>query len=81
MVGLSDFLTVGEAVEHLAVSADSLGRWGWAGRLKARRHPITRFWLYLGSDLDEFVNGLLDQKAVGRRPTKGQRTRARRGTG
>ena len=78
MAKLSDFLTVGEAAEHLGVSRDSLRRWDRAGTLRARRHPITRFRLYLKSDLDDFINGLLDQKPVDGQPGNGQRARPRR---
>ena len=58
MSKLSDFLTVGEAAEHLGVSRDSLRRWDRAGKLKARRHPITGYRLYLRDDLDRLLRHL-----------------------
>jgi excisionase family DNA binding protein len=58
MSKLSDFLTVGEAAEHLGVSRDSLRRWDRSGKLKARRHPITGYRLYLRDDLDRLLRRL-----------------------
>lgn len=58
MSKLSDFLTVGEAAEYLGVSRDSLRRWDRAGKLKARRHPITGYRLYLKDELDRVLGKL-----------------------
>lgn len=38
---LCDYLTVAQASEVLGVSKDTLRRWDRAGRLEARRHPVT----------------------------------------
>ena len=38
---LNEYLTVGEAAAFLGVSKDTLRRWDRAGKLEARRHPIT----------------------------------------
>lgn len=53
---INDFMTVGQASEYLGVSKDSLRRWDRAGKLKARRHPVSRYRLYLKSDLDTFLH-------------------------
>jgi excisionase family DNA binding protein len=44
---LSDYLTVVEAAKVLGVSKDALRRWDKKGKLTARRHPVTRYRLYL----------------------------------
>ena len=43
MAKLNEYLTVGEAAELLGVSKDTLRRWDRAGRLTARRHPVTGY--------------------------------------
>ena len=52
MARVNDYLTVGEAAEIIGVSKDTLRRWDRAGKLVARRHPITSYRLYLRRDLD-----------------------------
>jgi len=56
MAKISEFMTVGEASAYLGVSASSLRRWDRAGALKASRHPISGYRLYLKSHLDEFLS-------------------------
>ena len=58
MKKLSDYLTVGAAASYLGVSKDTLRRWDAAGKLKARRHPVTGFRLYLQEDLDAVLGGV-----------------------
>lgn len=65
MAKLNEYLTVGEAAELLGVSKDTLRRWDRAGKLKARRHPITGYRLYLRKELDEFLRGVRGSKATG----------------
>ena len=55
MLKLSDYLTIGDAAEHLGISNDTLRRWDRAGKLESRRHPINNFRLYLKRDLDRFL--------------------------
>lgn len=55
---LSDYLTVAEAAKVLGVSKDTLRRWDNAGKLTARRHPVTKYRLYLRSDLEKLLRGL-----------------------
>jgi excisionase family DNA binding protein len=49
---LNQYLTVGNAAAFLGVSKDTLRRWDHAGKLKARRHPMTRYRLYLKAELE-----------------------------
>ncbi len=58
MAKLNEYLTVGEAAELLGVSKDTLRRWDRAGKLKARRHPITGYRLYLKSELEKLLGSL-----------------------
>ncbi|MFH0979918.1 MAG: helix-turn-helix domain-containing protein [Planctomycetota bacterium] len=52
---LSDYLTVAEAAEILGVSKDTLRRWDRSGKLSARRHPVTRYRLYLKKELEDLL--------------------------
>ena len=52
---LNEYLTVAEAAAYLGCSADTLRRWDRANKLPARRHPVTRYRLYLAHELDEFL--------------------------
>ena len=58
MVKINEYVTVGQAAELLGVSKDTLRRWDRAGRLKARRHPITGYRLYLRKELDVLLRAL-----------------------
>ncbi len=51
MAKLNEYLTVGEAALLLGVSKDTLRRWDRAGKLEARRHPITGSRLSLKKEL------------------------------
>ena len=69
MAKLNEYLTVSEAAEVLGVSKDTLRRWDRAGKLKARRHPITKYRPYLKKDLSFLLRGLAD----GDRPSRKKR--------
>lgn len=56
MPTLSNFLTISEAAEALGASVSTLRNWDKAGKLKARRHPINGYRLYLQEDLDKLLN-------------------------
>ena len=58
MAKLNEYLTVGEAAEFLGVSKDTLRRWDRAGKLTARRHPVTRYRLYLREELAAWLRQL-----------------------
>ena len=72
-------LVGGDAAEYLGGSATSLRRWGRAGTLKARRHPVSRYRLYLKSDLDKFLGeiGVVEEPAARSSAAKKKRKRAR----
>ena len=61
MPKLSDYLTVGDAADVLGVSKDTLRRWDRAGKLQARRHPVTGYRLYLKKELDLFLRRIGDR--------------------
>lgn len=61
---LNQYLTVGDAAAFLGVSKDTLRRWDHAGKLKARRHPITGYRLYDRIELKSLLQRL--KKALGR---------------
>ena len=85
MAKLNEYLTVGEAAELLGVSKDTLRRWDRAGKLKARRNPVTGYRLYLPSELEEFLRevGGANKKAVAgaKRSRKLSKTRSRKRKG
>jgi excisionase family DNA binding protein len=69
---LNQYLTVGNAAAFLGVSKDTLRRWDRDGRLKARRHPMTRYRLYLKAELDILLRTI--RKSVHKnRPSKPRR--------
>lgn len=74
---LNEYLTVGEAAEFLGASKDTLRRWDRAGKLKARRHPMTRYRLYLKEELDAFLGriGVNDTASGAVRQKKAKRWR------
>jgi len=61
---LNDYLTVVEAAKVLGVSKDTLRRWDKKGKLTARRHPVTRYRLYLKKELENLL------RTLGGGPTK-----------
>jgi len=79
MAKISEFMTVGEASEYLGTSPSSLRRWDRAGKLKARRHPVSRYRLYLKSDLDRLLAelGVAEEPAVRSGGAREKRKRTR----
>ncbi len=63
MAKLNEYLTVGEAAEFLGVSKDTMRRWDRAGKLQARRHPITGYRLYSKKELATVLTDLAKRKA------------------
>ena len=61
---LADYLTVREAAAILGVSASTLRNWDRTGKLRALRHPVNRYRLYLRADLSELLAGIPQQKKV-----------------
>lgn len=76
MAKLSEYPAVGDAADLLGVSKDTLRRWDRAGKLKARRHPITGYRLYLRSELDALLRGTLS--ADGGQPPKRAKNKVKR---
>jgi len=76
---ISDFTTVGKASDYLGISPTSLRRWDRAGTLKARRHPVSRYRLYLKADLDRFLGelGVVEEPVTRPSGVKKKRKRAR----
>jgi len=77
MAKLNEYLTVGEAAELLGVSKDTLRRWDRAGKLKARRHPITGYRLYLRRELEALLRGILASERA--QPSKRSKKKAKKG--
>ena len=85
MAKLNEYLTVAEAAVYLGCCADTLRRYDRSNKLRARRHPITRYRLYLPSELDEFLRSVGDAGKetgagvkLGKKPSK-TRSRKRKG--
>lgn len=70
MAKLSEYLMINEAAAYLGVSKDTLRRWDAAGKLTARRHPISGFRLYLQADLDRLLASVGSGKSKRSRPKK-----------
>ncbi len=76
MKKLNDYLTVGTAASYLGVCKDTLRRWDAAGKLKARRHPVTGFRLYLKEELDALLYRVSDASGTASRRPKKRRKKA-----
>jgi len=63
MAKFNEYLTVGEAAAYLGVSKDTLRRWDRAGKLEARRHPITGYRLYSKKELARVLADLAKRKS------------------
>ncbi len=78
MAKINEYLTVGEAAELLGVSKDTLRRWDRAGKLEARRHPITGYRLYLKAELEDLLGSLQGHRPGRRSQIKLARSRKRK---
>jgi len=67
---ISEYMKVSEAAEFLGVSKDTLRRWDAAGKLRAHRHPVSNFRLYLKKDLDALLTQLRKSLRSGNRSRK-----------
>lgn len=54
----SEYLTVQEAAILLGVSPSTLRNWDRSGKLKATRHPLNGYRLYLQGDLEKILHEL-----------------------
>lgn len=79
MAKISEFMTVSEAAAYIGASATSLRRWDCAGTLRARRHKVNRYRLYLKADLDKFLAefGIVEEPVVRSSGAKKKRKRTR----
>ncbi|MBI4432145.1 MAG: MerR family DNA-binding transcriptional regulator [Candidatus Omnitrophica bacterium] len=55
MKNFNDYLTVSHAAQLLGVTSTTLRNWDIAGKLKAHRHPINGYRLYLKTDLKKVL--------------------------
>jgi len=53
---LEDFVRVGEAAVILGVTAKTLRNWDREGKVRARRHPVNGYRIYLRAELEELLN-------------------------
>ncbi|MBU0717218.1 MAG: helix-turn-helix domain-containing protein [Planctomycetes bacterium] len=79
MAKINEYLTVGEAADLLGVSKNTLRRWDRAGKLEARRHPITGYRLYLRSELDAFLKRVRQQVSSRRSEQRRKRNKKKGG--
>ena len=49
-------LTIGEAAKTLGISASTLRNWDKTGKLKAARHPVNGYRLYLREDVEDLLS-------------------------
>lgn len=63
------YLTINEASKRLGVSKLTLRNWDKADKLKAFRHPINNYRVYLESDIDKIISRI----ESGERPIKYQK--------
>ena len=70
MKKLNDYLTVGDAASYLGVASCTLRRWDAAGKLTARRHPMTGFRLYLKEELEAILAGASEAENPNTRPRR-----------
>ena len=62
MKSFNDYLTINQASRLLGVSRATLRNWDASSKLKARRHPINRYRLYLKSELEQLLKELNTKK-------------------
>jgi len=74
---LSDYLSVGDAASYLGVASCTLRRWDATGKLKARRHPVTGFRLYLKEELDAILVGASETESTNTRPLRRRKKQER----
>lgn len=50
-----EMITVKEAAAILGVNPETLRRWDRAGKLKAKRHPMNNYRIYLVRDIEKLL--------------------------
>ena len=61
MDNLKDYMTIKEAAQYLGVSTDTLRRWDRSGKVRAIRHPVNRYRLYVREELADVLKDLRQQ--------------------
>ncbi len=56
---IQKLVTIKEAAKILDVSCDTLRRWDKAGKLKAKRHPINNYRIYIPKDIYKLKSKML----------------------
>lgn len=64
---ISDYLTITKAAKFLGVSPMTLRRWDNAGKVKAYRHPVSKYRLYLKTELEKILFAVRRLRYAGRR--------------
>jgi excisionase family DNA binding protein len=67
-VSFGDYFTVAEAAEFLGVSRSTLRNWDRSGKLKASRHPVNHYRLYLKENLESLLRQLQAANPGGKAP-------------
>lgn len=62
MKNFTDYLTINQASKLLGVSTSTLRNWDVTSKLKAHRHPINGYRLYIKSDLENLLKDLNSKK-------------------
>jgi MerR family copper efflux transcriptional regulator len=60
---LEDYVRVGVAAAILGVTTKTLRNWDRSGKVKARRHPINGYRIYLREELDSLLNQPVGSRA------------------
>lgn len=58
MKNFHNYLTVKKAAELLGISPTTLRNWDTRAKLRAYRHPVNGYRLYLKSDLEELLHNI-----------------------
>jgi excisionase family DNA binding protein len=61
---LKNYLTIKEAADFLGVTPETLRNWDRAGKMRAARHPINRYRLYLRDDLVALLGSVTPVRAM-----------------
>lgn len=60
---LEDSLLVGEAAAMLGVTTKTLRNWDRLGKVRARRHPVNGYRIYLREEIGALLNKTADSMA------------------
>jgi MerR family transcriptional regulator, copper efflux regulator len=60
---LEDYVRVGVAAAILGVTTKTLRNWDRSGKVKAKRHPVNGYRIYLRKELDSLLNQPVGSRA------------------